>query len=313
LVISIAVSPGAGATVARAAFPGTNGEIAFTAQNDYFCSDTNHGLASAIYTFTPGASVTPINVHDPFLRHAGDPEWSPSGKRIAGARYEPIYGHSSQGYDDRGVFIVNRDGSGRTPITTAGYHPAWSPNRKRLAFLDGSGRLRTVKLDRTGSRLLDSHQSQDVDWSSHNRLAYTRYRLGPGGSFKIFTIKPDGTQRRFLIRGEEPDWSPNGRQLVFREETGGLAVINPNGTGFHEIRSSGAPQGFHPVWSPDATQIAFTISTGDVFGDVYVMNANGTGERKVAQLTANSCGNVGEVTTLDWQPARRRWVSTSGR
>ncbi len=301
LAVVVAAFAGIPASAARATFPGANGEIAFGAQNDYFCTDTDNGLAAAIYAFTPVASVTTIDVHHPLLRRAGDPDWSPSGKRIAGARYKPIYGHSSQGYDDRGIFVARASGSGRTAVTARGSSPAWSPNRKRFAYLDHNLRLRTVGPNGTGSRLLDSHVSAGVDWSSRNRLAYVRYGSGPG-PFKIFTIKPDGTHRHFVARGLEADWSPNGKRLVYREEGGAIATIKPDGSGFHQIRS--ATDGFEPVWSPDATQIAFTISTGDIFGDVYVMNANGTGEHKVAQLTANSCGNTGEVAKLDWQAVR---------
>ena len=295
MLLAIVALGCATASIARAAFPGTNGKIAFAANNEYFCDDIDRGLAAAIYTFTPGAAPTTIDVHHPVLRHAGDPDWSPSGKRIAGARYEPVFGHSSQGYDSRGVFTAKANGSSRTPITSEGFQPAWSPNRRRFAFHDSLNRLRTIKLDGTDSRLLDSHNTDGVDWSSRNKLAYVRWRLGPHGAFKIFTSNPDGTGRHFVVRGDQPDWSPNGRRLVFQTDAEQIAVIKPDGTGLHVIRSNG----FHPVWSPDATQIAFT--TGYNTGDVYVMDANGTGAHQVAQLTANSCGTVGTVAGLAWQ------------
>ena len=37
----------------------------------------------------------------------------------------------------------------------------------------------------------------------------------------------------------------------------------------------------YPAWSPDGSQIAFSINDGVEF-DLYVMNADGTGKRRLA-------------------------------
>ena len=49
-----------------------------------------------------------------------------------------------------------------------------------------------------------------------------------------------------------------------------------------------------PAWSPDGTKIVFR-SNRDAFGEIYVMNADGTGQTRV---TNNSSGEQ----EVDWQP-----------
>ena len=60
---------------------------------------------------------------------------------------------------------------------------------------------------------------------TNGRIAYS---LDTGSGAQIYTIKPDGTGRRQLTRVDgdaiSPDWSPNGRKIVFE-------VDHPNETG----------------------------------------------------------------------------------
>jgi Tol biopolymer transport system component len=237
--------------------------------------------------------VATVDLYHPLLRHAGDPDWSASGRQIAGGRYEPINGHSGMGYQTLGVFRARANGTHRFSLSDHGLAPSWSPNGTRIAFAGDLHGLRTVETSGGGYHLLDSHRVLDVDWSVHNKIAYTR------GFYSVYTIDPDGQNRHFVVHGLEPDWSPGGGKIVFRESSGSIAVMNANGSGLHVIRS--ATDGFSPVWSPDGTKVAFTVNSSDVNGDVYVMNANGTGERRVAQLPPDACGGESLVTQLDWQ------------
>ena len=292
-LLAVVAAAGVAASSASASFPGANGQIAFAVQSNYFCGGVRPGLAAAVYSFKPSAGVTAVDFNDPLLRRAGDPDWSPSGARLAAARYVPIYGHSGMGYDTKGVFTTLADATHRTTLTTHGLAPAWSGEGRQIAYAGDERGLRVIGTRGGRSRLLDSHRVLDVDWSARGKIAYTR------GFYSIYTIDPNGRHRRFVVHGLEPDWSPDGRQLVFRESAGGIAIVNANGTGFHEIRHDA--RGFSPVWSPDGTQIAFTENSDTIDGDVFVMNSDGTGERQVAELTPDPCGDESLVTDLDWQ------------
>ena len=73
----------------------------------------------------------------------------------------------------------------------------------------------------------------------------------------------------------DPDWNPNGSQIVFCNKGGGaptLHLINADGSGLKEIGP-----GFDPSWSPVEDKIAYELN-----GQVYTMNSNGG---DITQLT----------------------------
>jgi dipeptidyl aminopeptidase/acylaminoacyl peptidase len=71
----------------------------------------------------------------------------------------------------------------------------------------------------------------------------------------------------------------------------GIEVVNPDGSGHATL--AGGPNG-NPTWSSDGQRIAFT-SSRDGNSEIYVMNADGTGQQR---LTTNSVGD-GSPT---WSP-----------
>jgi len=55
----------------------------------------------------------------------------------------------------------------------------------------------------------------------------------------------------------DPDWSPDGTQIVFGKE-GELYIINSDGTGLTKIGSSGYDNIYNPSWSPVDNKISCT-------------------------------------------------------
>lgn len=141
----------------------------------------------------------------------------------------------------------------------------------------------------------------------------------------IYLINADGTGRRDLMpdsigsRDGSPAWSPDGTQIVFLRESlsrDELYVMDADGTGVRPLKTLGL-DAFEPAWSPEGTRIAvgesqprgLGLGRGHTFGEVYVMNADGTG---AVRLT-NSAGGKAEVACCpSWSPDGTRMVFSQG-
>jgi Tol biopolymer transport system component len=93
----------------------------------------------------------------------------------------------------------------------------------------------------------------------------------------LFIMNADGTGTPTdLGLGTKPDWSPDGRHLVYGQGGGGpIMVVNVSNPS--DKRTLSGPGNEAPAWSPDGSQIAFmdcTSSTGRC--QIAVMRANGT-------------------------------------
>ena len=176
------------------------------------------------------------------------PSYAPDG-RLAWAE---IAGDGAE------VFL---EGAGRLTETRGdALNPSFSPDGNWLAFEAdptnepqvyvqriGSGQPRRISVYVRGERT----NAVGPDWSpTTNRIAYAALA---GGAFQIFTVNPDGTDRRMLTsRGESeaPSWAPDGRHLVFssRDARGHALWIMDVVTGRSRILTSGRRDGL-PDWS----------------------------------------------------------------
>ena len=85
----------------------------------------------------------------------------------------------------------------------------------------------------------------------------------------IFTINPDGTNRKQLTNsGDFPKFSPDGRKIAFYNG-GGIYLMNANGTNQTVLTSGGIGYGTL-AWSPNGQKIAFTCD------GICVINTDGT-------------------------------------
>jgi TolB protein len=116
-----------------------------------------------------------------------------------------------------------------------------------------------------------------------NRIAFDRDGMPENGGFTtIFTVNPDGTGLAQLISGaEQPAWSPNHTKIAFRYYAGGvgIAVINADGTGLKTLTLSKDDQ--DPRFSPDGLKIVFARRSSNGTYDLWIMNADGTGQTPI--------------------------------
>lgn len=112
---------------------------------------------------------------------------------------------------------------------------------------------------------------------------------------QIYTMNADGTGLTPLGFGFDPTWSPDGQKIAFgfanTVETTLVYVMDADGSNRTQLTE--AYQDHSPAFSPDGTTIAFVSERVDPdfpVGDdmhstdrVYLMNADGTNERKLLQ------------------------------
>lgn len=229
----------------------------------------------------------------------GSPAWSPDGSMIA--------------YDGPGVYVMNADGSDQRKLSD-GTAPTWSPDGSRIAFVFNGG-LWTIEPDGNGLRQLTqgSISAELPVWSPDgSQLAFLH------GSV-LYVVNADGTGLTSIVERNslqpfQPQWSPNGKTLVFEA----LVSVAPGSQGHsdynYDIFSVGADATNltdltpttdltenYPIWSPDGSRVAFagsSVMTGENTGtfDLYTMKTDGTG---IERLTTNA--GLGVEFDISWQ------------
>jgi Tol biopolymer transport system component len=303
-VVAAAVVALVSPPAAKAAFPGNNGRIAFTAG----VVDRGETVWSRIETVLPsgrGRRVLGICAGDEGCLDS-DPTWSPSGRRLAFV----------QGPAWRGrLAIVRKDGTGLRQLpqlTESDGQPAWSRDGRQLAFIglpDGP-RLYTVHRDGTALRRVTSRWAFSPAWSLTGTIAYTHdddpYRAAMPDD-GIYTTRPDGSRQRLLIRDRynaaapsSPDWSPHGRRIAFAFADATNPDIHVAEATGHRDRRLTRRSGTQPAWSPDGRYIAFIRH-----GDLYVMRSDGSGLRLVLDGGTLDSGEEIQLGSPSWQPLPR--------
>jgi Tol biopolymer transport system component len=190
---------------------------------------------------------------------ASNLDWSPDGRRIA---FET----------PRGIYIIGRDGSSLVRVLRGGQFsfPAWAPDGRRLAVVRSGRDLATaievVGIDGRGQRRLlppDPPRS-DPSWdplaASETEPAWSPDGLEvvfQAGVDKIVVANIETGRRRVIATGRfEPAWSPNGRLIALESDTGGLWVVNADGSGEGRLL---AETGADASWAPDSRRLVFEV------------------------------------------------------
>ncbi|MDP9299516.1 MAG: hypothetical protein M3P43_01235 [Actinomycetota bacterium] len=195
-------------------------------------------------------------------------DWSPDGSRIAYAQAdvsgcnldESTYGGCN------GLYSMKPDGTDQVRLATGSVsepiNPSWSPDGTSIAFsgrVGGDWFVYTTALDgseptRLAADLpspMETRPAWSPDGSSIAFVAWegaapgakpTSLDIQSGMPFKLWSMAPDGSERRFLSDGccleagggfsvQGPEWSPDGTQIFLTGGTGGSLEVIDAATG----------------------------------------------------------------------------------
>jgi len=178
-----------------------------------------------------------------------------------------------------GIELVRPDCSERRPLDVYAL-TAWSPDGEHVARIpkQGSSAIPQIEETRTReSRPVRLMEGLLPSWSPDGRtLAFADTRVSdPSGTF---LMDSDGANRRLLCEGVLPRWSPSGESILVqrydRELGFHLVTVAPDGSVEHVL----AREASFGYWSPDGRHVAFWREP-----DLFVIDADGTNERKVAE------------------------------
>lgn len=226
----------------------------------------------------------------------GGPAWSPDGSRLV--YYGLTEKSREMGPDWRrppwrqseGLYVVNRDGSGRRHLTDGDdLSPCWSADGRTIVFdrwTEWDSGVFAISVDGGKARLLARRASNPACSPSGSRIAYD------DGERTIGVLdRESGSGRAVAARegASSPAWSPDGRRLVFYGVAGPgrwdssydipperleVYVVDGDGSRLERLTRDRRADGV-AVWTPDGRIVFKTSRAGGL--RVYVMNSDGSG------------------------------------
>jgi TolB protein len=151
---------------------------------------------------------------------------------------------------------MHLDGTGLTQLTHDGGHqPSWSADGSQIAYntaVGASQQVFLVNADGTNRHqaLTTSGSVIDTVWRPSSRILFGM--LQESKNYELYSFDPTNAaslKRLTTIRGgdDEPSWSPDGTRISWTSGSGGIWIMNADGS---NINGPVIPNGRQGSWGP---------------------------------------------------------------
>lgn len=200
------------------------------------------------------------------------------------------------------------------PIINGGL-PSVSPQGDAIAFVSNrSGNHDVYVVMPDGSHLLritDSPANESAPfWTLDNRVIFSVWADNASTVYAASSRNPQPA-RIGTATGRQPIISPDGKKLIYSSgQFPSMHLVEAALDGSNARTLTKEPSAaFNAVYSPDQSQIAFARADSTRQLQIWIMNADGTGERQLTRFAPED----GSPQWPAWSPDGARLAIQSGR